>query len=566
MSTYSWKPSGQYENPKRLMLSRFAPNDTGRLSTDDINKWFMRSYEEQYHVDGFDEAKKIIDEHPDLRIHVFGDFDVDGRTATVILKNGLKAYGRPDVCARIPKRNSEGYGMNMNMVNEIENQAIIITCDNGIAAIEPIAEAKKRGHIVIVTDHHQAAVNQDGKTVYPEADVIIDPNALPGTADFAGYCGAGLAYKFIRFLIGKQNAKIYEPLAAVATIADGVPLREENFVFARDGLRMIGKRRAPLGLLALFDAMGVEDPTAENVSFKIAPPINAPGRLHDEDMLTIPMLETQSYRYALNLAKQVRELNNQRKDLTAKGMNACQEYIDRNRLNDDPCLILKAQVISGMVGILAGKVTEKYKRPCVVFTEPDNEIMKGSGRSVDYIDLKALLDQVNSLFVKYGGHAAAAGITMKECNLEKFREEMNRMVRPLLTDGADSNTRTYDYEIEASQIAEILDLQEKFEPHGEGNPKPVYKINNFMPTGAGRIGENGIKVFSPLGNAVAFGIGDDLLNRKLVNTVMTLYGTLAYNVYRKERTLQIVFVDYDIVHNGGTEFAEKIRRVSTKTR
>lgn len=540
----------------------------GVPDTNAINAWFKKSYAGQYRIDGFDRVKALLDANRKLPVHIFGDYDVDGRTATAILYRGLIAYGFEKVSWRIPRRKTEGFGLNPGMVREIEDKkAVIITCDNGIASLEACALAKERGFTVIVTDHHEPVV-ENGQVILPKADVIIDPKAIPGSADFTGYCGAGIAYKLISYLLGperKAEAKLLEPLAAVATICDAMPLVEENYVIVRNGLKKIVRREAPAGLLALSDTMGVENVTAENVAFRIGPPINAPGRLCDEDGLTLPLLTTDDYRFGRILSDQVKGYNETRKELKAKGVEEAEARIKAEGLENDPVITVYLPGINeGLVGILAGDIAERYGRPAIVVTDSAEPMcVKGSARSVEGVNIKALFDANAGLFVRYGGHEGAAGLTLQKQNLKKLRAAMNASVKPVL--GSRQEVSYYDHVISCSDVPAALAMQEKFEPFGVGNAKPIFKIEHFrmVPNKNAfkkEMSAGGVKLFSANCEAIGFGMTERMA---VVDGPMelTLYGTLSYNVFRGTKSVQINYTDFEIADDNGTDMARRLREI-----
>ncbi len=372
----------------------------GVESTDDVNNWFIRSRNGGYKIPLLSEAKDFLEKYREKPVVICGDYDADGVMGTSIAFMALSEAGFKNVSYKIPKRHSEGYGLNLRMVGEILEEhgpdACLLAVDNGIAAFEALSAAKKHGMGVVVLDHHLAAKDENGERAYPEADIIIDPAAVPGSADFCHYCGAGLAYKLAAEFLG-GNAKIFMPLAAVATFADVMPLREENYVFARDGLNLLNKGIAPAGLLALKSANNLEKVSDQDVLFKIAPQVNAPGRLIDDGALKSVALAISDIYSAPGLAEELIAINAERKSLVDIASNILMSKIGEK--DKDIYVEYVPGVNQGIVGILAGKICENKRRPAIVFTDngKDEDIVTGSARSVDGVNIKGVLDKCASL-------------------------------------------------------------------------------------------------------------------------------------------------------------------------
>ncbi len=536
-------------------LKEVLLNHIGCKSTNEINDWFRKSYANSYRLEGLDKAKEIIDRFKDKEIHIMGDYDVDGVTATTTMYLGLKAYGCEKVFYRTPKRFSEGFGMKQTMVEEIsENDCLIITVDNGIAAIDAVKYAKERGMTVIVTDHHLAGVNDDGEPVYPDANLIIDPEALPGSADYSGYCGAGIAYKLIRSLIG-DKARFLEPLAAIGTVADVMELREENFVFVKNGLANLPKTKIP-GLKALIERLNkTEHVSADDVGFLIGPCINAPGRLIDDgSMKSVELLTTDNIQDAERLAGFLVEQNNTRKQLLEKAVKEAEKIIENEKTGSNiPVIVNIPHINEGLIGIVAGRLTEKYNRPTIVFTNAEKKgELKGSCRAPEGFNIKAVLDRIQNEIVVYGGHAGAAGVTIEERNYKNFCEKCLYAAEPEMYKPVPDKDIQYDIEVSVEEIQESIDLIEKFSPHGMGNPKVLVKIPDFVNIPKNGIyktmvGTEGVKLF---GNenivAVNFHAAKALKDYEKPEK-MVLYGEISYNYYKGNKTPQINFVDFDVI-------------------
>lgn len=375
-----------------------------------------------------------------LHVAIIADYDVDGILAAINLYEGLKEYIKQagltnKLIVRFPKRFSEGYGLSSRIIDEIPCGYFIITVDNGIAALEQIAQAKRKGIPVIVTDHHLCS-----DTSLPSADIIVDPNAIGGS-EFAGYCGAAIAYRFAKTLIPK-NKKLLEQLlalTAIATITDVMPLYGDNRNIVKRGLKLLNQRKVPYGMNVLLNLLRIEYIQEDDIGFKIGPVLNAAGRLEDNGAEKVfnllkmkepnnPMLESdqEAYTAALELI----ELNKKRQNIVKESMDKIQEDYPDDVLANERCIVLyDSSFNEGIIGILAGKLTEKYDVPAFVFTDPIYPkkigLYKGSGRSARNIHLKNLLDKNKDLLNGYGGHAGAAGLSIDKTKLSQFSQQVN---------------------------------------------------------------------------------------------------------------------------------------------
>lgn len=537
-------------------LKEVLLNHIGVSDTEEINDWFRKNYDNDYRLDGLDQAKEIIDQFKEKEIHIMGDYDVDGVTATSIMYMGLKMYGCKNIFYRTPKRFSEGFGMKRTMLEEIpEDDSLIITVDNGIAALDAVDYAKSRGMTVIVTDHHLAGVDDEGNPVLPlNADLIIDPEAITGSADYSGYCGAGIAYKLIRHLIG-DKAKVLECIAAIGTVADVMELREENFVIVKNGLHNLEK--TPIyGLRALLRQLNKTDHiSADDVGYLIGPCLNAPGRLIDDgSMKSIELITADNEKDAERLASFIIEQNYTRKKLLEKATKEAEKIIEEEKTgNNIPVIVNVPNTNEGVIGIVASRIMEKYNRPAIIFTNSEKAgELKGSCRAPEGFNMKAVLDRIQNETVVYGGHAGAAGVTILESNYKNFCEKCIYASEPEMYKPIPNTDIMYDIEISVDDIPESIDLIEKFSPHGMGNPKVIVKIPDFMnipKNGLYKtlVGTEGIKLY---GNdntvAVNFHAAKDFKDCEKPEK-MALYGEISYNYFRGNKTPQINFVDFEIL-------------------
>ncbi len=503
-----------------------------------------------YWIDKLEEAadriKKAI-RNKEL-ITIVGDYDADGVTSTAILYMVLLFLGA-NVRYRIPHRLSEGYGINMNIIDEIDS-GLIITVDNGIVAFDPIKAAKDKGVSVIVTDHHIPAESGE----LPEADIVIDPH-IPGTADFENYCGAGIAYKLAKLLTDDKKllAKI-SCFAAIGTVADVMPLVEENRQIVKEGIKNMTTYGArTTGLYSILHAADLEtNMTATDIAFKIGPMINACGRLFDDGADIAIKAIIYDGKYDENIGIQINEYNETRKKKVKEGVEAAYNNIAMNCLHGDiPLVVYEPSIEEGIVGIIAGRLTEEKQIPTFVFTDSrEPGIYKGSGRSAGGVHLKNLLDACSDTLYKYGGHAEAAGVSVKADDFEAMKEAFQENC-PELIGATDSEDTYYDLEIKANEIDDTLKELKKYEPFGEGNPRPVFLIKGFQlsprySSTYKTLGDNQehLKLFGVGCSAIAFG-QVDRYHELSDPSKLDLIATISENFYmgKGETQLEVVYMD-----------------------
>lgn len=447
----------------------------------------------KYRIDGLSQAKDMIQAamREKRHIYIFGDYDVDGICCGAVMTVGLRALGYEDhVTVRLPKRFSEGYGVSEKAIDEFEGNSLLITVDNGISAIEPIKKAKGKGMTVMVVDHHLPTTDENGAPVYPDADLIIDPNAIEGSADFNGYCGAGLAYRIMCQLINDRKVLIrLLCLAAVATIADSVPLTYENRRIVRYGLHyMTDMGYATTGLFALLSLCDCNEYVSEtDIGFKIAPCLNAPGRLYDDGAKQSFLL--MSFEGDLREAKLMAEKqltdNEKRKELSDEWTKKINEQIQKEHLEaDNPMTIYAPGVPEGIIGIIAGRIAEEWHTPCILLGDAEQAgILKGSARSSGGVHLYNLLKHGEMYLLRFGGHAPAAGLSLKAENLNAFRHVMQDTLMNLYPGFTREEMPTvYDMELDGRKRNQVLRVFEeviRYSPYGQGNPAPVLHLKNL---------------------------------------------------------------------------------------
>ena len=548
-----WKKKDGCNTIKEIFM-----RNAGLENISQANDWFKKSYSEGYRIDGLERACKILKKFKDSTVTIVGDYDADGVTSTSILYLGLKEYGFKNVKCRIPRRFSEGFGINTAIIDSI-NEGVILTCDNGIAGIEAVRRAKEKGLTVIVSDHHQPVV-EDGKTILPDADLIINPNAIENSSDFNGYCGAGIALRLIRKLLGGKDYLKYVPLAAIGTIADVMELREENYVIVRDGLKMMSAmlqdEKDTSALKALLKLSGCSgDVSASEIAFKIAPALNAFSRLEDdgaEKAVNLLVYKGDSGK-ASKIAQTALEKNALRKALEAEGTESVFNAIREEGIQDNcPIVTYVPGLPEGVVGIIAAQVAEKFRKPALVFTDlpSDNSCIKGSARSYGNYDVKREFDRCPQLFVQYGGHSGAAGMTIKRSDLYTLSDILNDNSQDYDPMDAD-DALLYDLEVNEKNLEEAIKEKERYAPYGEGNPEPVFKITGFIPVvrqgnckkliGGGK----GTKISGLKCDALSFKFNekDERFNKIIPGGKIDLLGSISFNRFNSSITPQIIFRD-----------------------
>ena len=509
-----------------------------------IEKFFEDTRE--YELPNAKEAAQLIQEFSDRCFYIIGDYDVDGIVGTAIMKIGLERRGYK-VIFRIPKRFSEGYGICDSIIEEVPKDAVVITVDNGISAIEQIRALKARGHPVIVTDHH-LPVTENDEVILPDADIIVNPKVK--SDGFDGYCGAGVAYKIIKNLLPEVDVvmPLLTAYAAIGTVADMMDLVKENRFIVTEGLKVLNGERGILtrGMKALLQVLGKEKLTSTDIAYGIAPMLNAPGRLEDDGALMALSLiiQNKDIQESIQLALVVREKNEMRKKLEKE---AIEKVIDE--LPEDishPLIVYIPDVGEGVIGLIAANLVKEYRVPSFVFTDAKEEgIIKGSGRSVDGVHMKELLDKSEELYVTYGGHEGAAGIKMKKNNLEAMREK----ICFLLEDFSPDKDDYYDVEICPKQAEEVYRELEKFAPFGRGNEKPVIALRSINPTNYRVMGseKQHLRISCDGCDVLCFNEAKNILEcqNQAVTIPMHFYGNLSVNEFRGVKTMQMIVNGYE---------------------
>lgn len=497
------------------------------------------------------------------KIRVIGDYDIDGVNATYILQQGLAGLGA-DMDTDIPDRIKDGYGLNQMLIDRALEDDVdtIITCDNGIAAMNEIAYGKEQGMTIVVTDHHEVPYleeNGEKKYLLPPADAVVDPHRADCEYPFKGLCGAAVAYKLVEVLYrvsGKSEQEVehlQESLmenVAIATIGDVMDLVGENRVFVKKGLELL-KTTKNEGLHALMQCTGVDTANLNtyHIGFVLGPCINAGGRL-DTAKRALELLNASNRREAVTLAADLKELNDSRKEMTEEGVEEAVRQIESSSWKDDQVLVVYLpKCHESIAGIIAGRIKERYYRPTFVLTRGETGV-KGSGRSIEAYDMFAEMSRCRELFTKFGGHKLAAGLSLEEENVEVFRKRINELAD--LTEDDLQMKVSIDMRLPFPYINEELIHELKIlEPFGKGNGKPLFaesKLRVIQPRIFGK-NRNVLKcrLEDQQGNqmeAVYFGEVEDCLQQMEKKQIMSFTYYPSINEYMGRRTIQLTIVNY----------------------
>ncbi len=542
----------------RIMRNRDVVGDkaineylNGTLS--DIPSWSL--------LKDIDKAVEILAQkiREKAKIRIIGDYDIDGVTATYILLKGLKRV-QANVDTYIPDRISDGYGIHEHLIRQAAQDGIdtILTCDNGISAAREIAQAKETGMTVIVTDHHEIPFEDTARGrnyKLPPADAIINPNQ-PGCAyPNKNICGAVVAMKLVfalyrKFGIPKEEKEEYLEPAAIATVGDIMDLQGENRILVKEGLARLPHTKNK-GLRALINAIGLENQkiTSYDIGFRLGPCINASGRI-DTAMRSLALLQAESEEEAATLAGDLKALNDSRKALTEEGMKEAFDMIDNSSMKKDKVLVVfLPDCHESIAGIIAGRVRERYHRPSFVLTRGE-KMVKGSGRSTESYSMYEEMVKCGDLLEEFGGHPMAAGLSLKEENVDAFRRAMNE--KCTLTESDLIPKIVIDVPMPVSYISkEFVRQLSVLEPFGKANGKPLFAQKDLRVLKVGIYGKNQntvkLQLMDPSGavmDGVYWGDAQEFAEfaRKHEQISVTYYPKI--NSYMGRETLQIVIQNY----------------------
>ncbi|MCR4610560.1 MAG: single-stranded-DNA-specific exonuclease RecJ [Lachnospiraceae bacterium] len=574
----------------RIMVNRDVPYEKmGEYISPDINKLYN-----PYLLKDAEPAAKLVKQaiQDDKKIRIIGDYDIDGVMSTYILVHSLRSLGAR-VDYQIPNRIEDGYGLNVNIIKRAidEGVELIITCDNGVSAISEIELARENGIDVIVTDHHEL-MSEDGGEVLPNANYLINPKRNGDKYPFKKLCGAVVAWKFITVLLemcGRiphidKDAKYmtfrvdesydllqnetfapvmqYIEYAAFATIGDVMELSDENRIIVKYGLALLSHSRNK-GLKSLIDNKlpDTEYISSYHIGFILGPCINASGRLDSADK-SLRLLLSEDINEINSAVQTLISLNEKRQIMTEKAVDKAVETVQESMMDDKVLVIYIPKLHESVAGIVAGRIREKFFKPSIVLCDGE-ECVKGSARSIDNYNMYEELNKCKDLFIKFGGHPMAAGMSLVRENVSLLRERLNTDCN--LTDEDFVDLRIIDMTLELDYITiDMIEELELLEPFGVGNKKPLFAKKNAMIRSIRRIGNNKyFKIEFKAGNKGVTGLyfqdadkleqdiidkfGADEFNKAMRGVDNNISVTVMYypqiNEFNGNRSVQIVLSD-----------------------
>lgn len=553
-----WLRKGAYNTVKELVQA-----NTG-MSANDL-AYDARSY----YYPGIKEAAELFMDHikHGSKILVWCDYDTDGVDCKFIMSYTL---ARPMKIRNIeilcPGRYSDGYGIKPSIVEQFAGTDLLVLCDNGIAAIEAVDLAREMGMDVIILDHHDPRVIE-GQVVMPNANVIVDPHLTGGyimdgagnqIGEFRDLCGAGITWYFtheVRSMCNWMSDKQKWYLDQIAyigatfgTVGDVVDLKDDNRRIVKQGLTNLNKGMGTSGIRQLMYKLYLNNVSSMDIGFLISPIINASGRLEDTGANRIAALlctdaNDEDAKKALYAeVDRAIEVNKKRKAMTKESVERVVENYEANGGNDPFIVCYDEYTVSGIVGLVASELVNRYHRPALVFAPSgkDDGVIKGSGRSIEGIGIKGLLDQIQQYLTTYGGHPMACGASLLIDNLDAFGDAVNAITPVLDT----SDAIMYDLECTYTEAATKLAEQEQFEPYGAGNPQPVYRINGVELCEPGYMGGDSQHLkFQTKDADILWFDGrkayEDLGSPKMVDMLVTM----SYHEFKDQVTVQMQVID-----------------------
>lgn len=501
-----------------------------------------------------DILKEKIEQSKPIRI--VGDYDIDGVCSTYLLYRGLIQVGAV-VDYEIPDRIKDGYGINESIIRAAAEAGIdtILTCDNGIAAVQQIKLAKELGLTVLITDHHDI-MQENEQDVMPPADAIVNPKQKDCPYPFPEICGGMVAYKLVQALYEEFHIPMEKWLemlefAAIATVGDVMKLQDENRIIVKEGLSRMGRTKS-LGLLKLMEKNNLDKDqiTAYQIGFVIGPCLNAGGRLQTAK-LALSLLLCQDEEEADRIALELKELNEQRKDMTKMGTDEAISQAEQLYPHDKVLVVYLPDCHESLAGIIAGRLREHFQKPAFVLTDGE-ESVKGSGRSIEAYHMFDALVEVKGLLLKFGGHPMAAGLSLLRENVDLFRRLLNEQAK--LTEEDFIRKIWIDVPMPLEYISEpLIEELDLLEPFGQGNEKPLFAQKGLHIRSVRVLGRNRNAVkFSfateqgvPM-DGLLFTDGDTFLEELGNHRKLDVIYYPTVNEYNGNKTLQIVIRNYKI--------------------
>ena len=508
-------------------------------------------------------------------VRIIGDYDIDGVCSTYILLKGFQRAAKElsqrcsleagrysvekendaQIDYEIPDRIKDGYGINESIIRQASADGVdtLVTCDNGIAALREISIAKQLGMTVVVTDHHEVPVDEYGQ-ILPPADAVVDPKQDGETYPFHEICGAVVAWKLIRVLYEKLGIPESEwmdllEFAAIATVGDVMKLQDENRLIVKYGLKKIGSTKNT-GLRKLIEKnnLDIENLSAYHIGFVIGPCLNAGGRLKSAKV-ALRMLLAEDPERAGEMADELKELNDMRKDMTAKGEAEAIEQVEKQYMDDKILVVFLPECHESLAGIIAGRLREHFHKPFFVLTRGETTA-KGSGRSIEQYHMYQGLCKVSDLLVKFGGHPMAAGLSLEEKDIDEFRRRLNADAELTEEDFVPKIwidvPMPFEY-VNEKIVQELKDL----EPFGQGNEKPLFAQKSLVIRNVRVLGKNRnvvkMNLVTETGQPVdglLFADGDRFLEEQAGRNMIDMIYYPDVNEYNGTRTLQAVIRNY----------------------
>lgn len=484
------------------------------------------------------------------KICIYGDYDVDGISSVSILLKTL-FYLNIEAAYYIPQRIEEGYGININALDLIKSWDvdIIITVDCGITSIEEVEYANKIGITMIITDHHES------KLTLPSAKAILNPKIENGNYPYKFLCGAGIALKIAQVLISHENDDLFDELieiASIATIADIVKLTGENRVIVKCGLKSL-KQSKNIGLKALIEISGVNPSNinSTNIAFILAPRLNSTGRMGNPS-LGVELLTSSCTSEALTMARQIEELNRDRQKIELEIYEQTINIINSKKQSRNVIVAACTDWHSGVIGIVASKITEKFHKPSFIIAIENDHIGKGSARSIEGFNLFTNLNKLDDLLIKYGGHEQAAGITIHESLIDKFDDEINSLAETALNKEILQKNIYIDSKLDIRDLDfDFYNILNKLEPFGIGNRKPIFCISNIRLNKYKFIGKTRKHFKADLNNNIemmAFN-SSELIQSINLESYIDIVFEIDKNTYNNQEKIQLLIKDIKESYN-----------------
>ena len=539
----------------RIMRNR------GLLDEREMRKYLYGTLDDLYdprQMKGMETAAGIIEKKliEGKKIRIIGDYDIDGVCSTYILLKGFhRAAGNGQIDYEIPDRIRDGYGINESIIRQAAEDGIdtLVTCDNGIAALKEISIAKQLGMTVVVTDHHEVPVDAYGQ-ILPPADAVVDPKQDGETYPYHEICGAVVAWKLINVIYEDLGIPEHEwmellEFAAIATVGDVMKLQDENRLIVKYGLKKIGStKNTGLRMLVEKNNLDINNLSAYHIGFVIGPCLNAGGRLKSAKVALRMLLEQDPDRVS-GLADELKELNDVRKDMTAKGETEAIEQVERFYMSDKVLVVFLPECHESLAGIIAGRLREHFHKPSFVLTRGEQSA-KGSGRSIEAYHMYQGLCEVADLLVKFGGHPMAAGLSIEESDIDEFRRKLNENAK--LTEDDFVPQIWIDVPMPFEYVNEkIVDELKGLEPFGQGNEKPLFAQKSLTIRNVRVLGKNRnvvkMNLVTNTGHpfdGLLFADGDLFLEEQTGQNTIDMIYYPDVNEYNGTRTLQAIIKNY----------------------